>query len=214
VEKDRKSDGKTRFDRRKEQTRAALQTAAQGLILTKGFSVVTIDDIVQKADVARGTFYLHYRDKEALVWDIVQAHLDELDAEQPQGAPAQPVTRAQKLAGLTAAFERAARHRKLYLLVLGPNGSAAVANRFQQHLAAETERGIAAGRFHSGGRVPVPIQAQFFAGAISRLFVWWLESGGELSAEAMGELTLEMLAGPTAGHRVPDPPTPAARKSR
>lgn len=203
MDKDRKGDGKTRFDRRKDQTRAALHKAAQRLILEKGFSVVTIDDIVQKADVARGTFYLHYRDKEALVWDIVQKHLDELDAEQAEQAPVQPITREQKLAGLTTAFERAAQHRKLYLLVLGPSGSAAVANRFQQRLAAETEREIAAGQLDSSGRVPAPIRAQFFAGAISRLFVWWLESGSDLPPEAMGKLTLEMLEGP-----------PPARKPR
>ena len=188
-----KTIAKNRFDRRKERTREALRTAAQALILKKGFSAVTIDDIVAKADVARGTFYLHYRDKEELVWDIVKSYLDEVDARLNAEFPVDKITPAIQQAGLTAAFEQAARRRKLYLLILGPRGSAAVAHRFHQHLAAETEREIIAGRFYRGTPVPAPVLAQFFAGALLRLVVWWLESKSDISAERMGQMTLELL---------------------
>lgn len=204
---------KNRFDRRKEQTRQALRRAAQALILEKGFSLVTVDDIVRAADVARGTFYLHYRDKEELVWDIVKTQLDELDAESAAEVGDAGLGRPAQLAAITAGFERAARHRKFYLLVLGPRGSAAIAHRFHQQLAAETEREIAAGRFQPGAHLPAPIVAQFYAGAVLGLITWWLEEKSELSAEEMGKVTLALLTDP-AGLPAPEPGKRPRRRSR
>ncbi|SKA95769.1 transcriptional regulator, TetR family [Caloramator quimbayensis] len=43
--------------------RNKLFDAAYDLFLTKGFSSTAIDDIVKKAGVAKGTFYLYFKDK-------------------------------------------------------------------------------------------------------------------------------------------------------
>lgn len=47
--------------------REELLDAAQQLFLEKGFAATSIDDIASSADVAKGTFYLYFPSKEALL---------------------------------------------------------------------------------------------------------------------------------------------------
>lgn len=47
----------------KKQKKAALYNAAYDLFISKGFAKTTISDIVEEAGVAKGTFYLYFRDK-------------------------------------------------------------------------------------------------------------------------------------------------------
>jgi AcrR family transcriptional regulator len=62
----------TRFEKRRRTTRGALLAVAHGLIVERGYDAVSIQDITDQADLGRGTFYLHFKDKEELVWAIIQ----------------------------------------------------------------------------------------------------------------------------------------------
>ena len=57
----------SRRARKKERTRRDIFTAAMRLFVARGFDAVTIDDICAAADVARGTFFLHFPTKDALL---------------------------------------------------------------------------------------------------------------------------------------------------
>jgi AcrR family transcriptional regulator len=54
------------MDRRRARTRAALLRAGQSLFAARSVDGVSIDDIVAAADVAKGSFYNHFPDKDAL----------------------------------------------------------------------------------------------------------------------------------------------------
>ena len=54
---------KQTVDRRIARTRLAIREALVGLIKEKGFDALTVRDIVLLANINRGTFYLHYKDK-------------------------------------------------------------------------------------------------------------------------------------------------------
>ncbi|MDP7736929.1 TetR/AcrR family transcriptional regulator [Mycobacterium paragordonae] len=64
-----------RTERRKQRTRAALITAAQGLI-ADGTLHVPIQDICEAADVGVGSFYNHFESKEQLFDAAIDAALD------------------------------------------------------------------------------------------------------------------------------------------
>ena len=51
-------------DRRVQRTRKLLQDALMALILEKGYEAVTIQDIIDRANVGRSTFYAHFLDKQ------------------------------------------------------------------------------------------------------------------------------------------------------
>src|SRR4051812_32457589 len=52
---------------RREDTRARIREAANDLFLRKGVDKTTVDEIVAKAGIAKGTFYLHFQRKEDLL---------------------------------------------------------------------------------------------------------------------------------------------------
>ena len=57
--------------RKKERTRRAIYESAMALFAQHGFDGVTIEDICQRADVAKATFFLHFPSKAALMFEAV-----------------------------------------------------------------------------------------------------------------------------------------------
>ena len=55
-----------RRERRKLATREALLDATRELLTERSLDALSVDEIVERADVARGTFYNYFSDKEAL----------------------------------------------------------------------------------------------------------------------------------------------------
>ncbi len=55
------------MDRRVQKTRQLLKDALITLISEKGFEAVTIQDILDKANVGRSTFYFHFENKQELL---------------------------------------------------------------------------------------------------------------------------------------------------
>jgi AcrR family transcriptional regulator len=55
-----------RRERRKLATRQALIDATQALLAKRSFDALSVDEIVERADVARGTFYNYFGDKDVL----------------------------------------------------------------------------------------------------------------------------------------------------
>src|ERR1700754_1124415 len=53
-------------DRRVRRTRRLLREALIALVAERGYERVTVQDVLDRADVGRSTFYAHFRDKEAL----------------------------------------------------------------------------------------------------------------------------------------------------
>ncbi len=63
-------------DRRVGRTRKLLEDALHDLIVEKGYEAVTVQDIIDRANVGRSTFYAHYTDKQQLLF----SHFADLEA--------------------------------------------------------------------------------------------------------------------------------------
>jgi AcrR family transcriptional regulator len=59
-----------RRDRRKLATRQALLDAAHSLLATRSMDALSVDEIAMRADVAKGTFYNYFSDKDALAREL------------------------------------------------------------------------------------------------------------------------------------------------
>jgi len=64
--------GAPRADRRRQRTRSAIIAAGQQLFAARSMEGVSIDDIVEAADVAKGSFYNHFDDKAGLAATIIE----------------------------------------------------------------------------------------------------------------------------------------------
>ena len=58
--------------------RTAILAAALDEFSARGFAAARLDDVARRADVAKGTIYLHFKDKEALFQELVRTMLSPL----------------------------------------------------------------------------------------------------------------------------------------
>ncbi|GLQ35139.1 hypothetical protein GCM10007939_14220 [Amylibacter marinus] len=68
-------------------TRAKLIASAQKILTSKDFGALRVEEVVLNAGVAKGTFFAHFPDKDALmervVSDEINAHLDRIEKQPP-----------------------------------------------------------------------------------------------------------------------------------
>ncbi|WP_053375935.1 TetR/AcrR family transcriptional regulator [Paenibacillus sp. FJAT-27812] len=68
----------SKVDRRILKTQEALKKAIIELMSEKNFDDITIRDLSDRANVSRGTIYLHYLDKYDLLDKLIETHINEL----------------------------------------------------------------------------------------------------------------------------------------
>lgn len=69
----------TRRERKKEETKERIFKAALKLFKAKGFEAATIDDIAEKADVAKGTFFNYFPRKDAVLGYVPEMWIAEAE---------------------------------------------------------------------------------------------------------------------------------------
>ncbi|MFQ3610412.1 MAG: TetR/AcrR family transcriptional regulator [Fimbriimonadales bacterium] len=83
----------SRRERRKEETRQRLFDAALALMQEKPFDQITVEEITERADVAKGTFFSHFPTKEHLLIAYTQEMVEEvyefIEQLQPEKATSQ-----------------------------------------------------------------------------------------------------------------------------
>ncbi|MCC0658022.1 TetR/AcrR family transcriptional regulator C-terminal domain-containing protein [Clostridioides sp. ES-S-0123-01] len=72
---------KVSVDRRTIRTKKMIRSALAELIDEKGFNNISVTDLTQRADINRGTFYLHYVDKYDLLEKIENEIIQEIEEE-------------------------------------------------------------------------------------------------------------------------------------
>src|ERR1700694_2091739 len=129
-------------DRRVQRTKQLLRDSLMALILERGYDATRVEDITERANLGRATFYLHYRDKEELLISSLEDIYDGLIKNIgpfPKAAPAGK----DSLPGLIA-FQHAADNRDLYRVMLSSHGGAAIRQRIQEYLAGVVRQWIQA----------------------------------------------------------------------
>lgn len=181
-----------KLDRRQQRTRKLLRDALIALIIERGFDELTIEDITEKADLRRATFYLHYSNKEDFLLKVLQETFDELVVQM------EPLIQGDQLAGKTQVetYEVMYRHvgenGELYCVILAGQGGAAIARRIREYLAGHVQKAL---KLLEPDFSPVPseVLANYMAGAELGLMTWWLENGKPYSPEQMAEMTHRMI---------------------
>jgi AcrR family transcriptional regulator len=187
-----------KLDRRIVRTRQILSRALMELIIEKGYEGVSIQDIADRADVARTTFYLHFRDKD----DLLFQSMSEIYANLQSSAPAPEAGYLFAADGAiqnSADFDHVGEYAEFYKVMLGEKGSAAFNVNIRRFLA-QMSVGLAIRDMQQRGqalRLPPELIANFMAGAELGVIAWWLESGQAYPAKEMSRMVyqLSMLGG-------------------
>jgi AcrR family transcriptional regulator len=169
-------------DRRVQRTRRALNQALMALILEKRYDKITVQDIIDRADVGRSTFYAHFLDKDDLLVQGVAMFSEHLDAhlEMADERGREP---SHVLHSLTF-FRHADMHHELYRAMREGGGADVIMEAARRHLSEDIENHLAA-LFSNGTDIdiPRPVITNFLAGAMLSLLMWWLEEDRPYSPE-------------------------------
>jgi AcrR family transcriptional regulator len=118
-----KNDTLPRGARKRERTRGELVAAAERLVAARGLDALSIDEITEEADVAKGTFYTHFEDKDDLAAAVARHIRLELEANitaRNEGITDAAVRMANGLTSLLAfAIAQPVRARALLRLIPG-----------------------------------------------------------------------------------------------
>ncbi len=177
----------SRDDRRVRRTHAALRGALVDLIVERGWDGFNVQDLCDRADVGRSTFYLHFADKEEVLADGFADLGKELHAELARCDSPRPLSFSLGL------LRHAQEHLRVFRALVGRRASHLVQANLRA-LVLELVREDLSARLPAGVRREAT--AAFLGGALFDLLIWSLETRPTPPAEEADALFHE-LAGPT-----------------
>lgn len=181
-----------KIDRRKQRTRRMLKDALIGLILERGYDDLTIQDITERADLRRATFYLHYTDREELLMAALQETFDALTHQVEHLRHGDSLAGKTDLESFRVTFQHAADNAGLYRIIFASSVGAAITRRIRDYLAA-----LILGELRSAPgdslAFPPDVLANFIAGSELSLITWWLEQGQPYSVEVMATMAQQLI---------------------
>jgi AcrR family transcriptional regulator len=176
-------------DRRSRRTRDLLRQALFGLMQKKRYGSITVQDIIDAADVGRSTFYSHFIDKEDLMISSMEVMLETFT----QGMP-QNVSSPQSLLRTAGLFKHVQEQQTVLLPLLQGRGLQLFYEKGQIYLSKRLEKDIQA-LVPKGQKtgVPVPVIANYVAGTFITLMRWWLDNKLPYSPERMDEIFQQLV---------------------
>jgi AcrR family transcriptional regulator len=170
-------------DRRVQRTRQLLHEALISLILEKGYDRISVQDIVDRANVGRSTFYDHYQDKD----DLLVSDLEVFHGQLGQGGTEAPA--GDVLLSSLHVFQHAQDNYHLYKALLGGDGINLILRTSQKQLSDEVLNRL--DERTGNGRVdivPPDILANHLSSSLLSLLTWWLDHEMPYSPEKMEEI--------------------------
>jgi len=178
---------KTTSDRRTQRTRQTLSHALIALIQEKRYTTITVQDICDRANVGRSTFYAHYQDKDTLLAGNFQEVMDSL-------ANKIQLREGQLVFPITPLFQHVKEHHHLYTALVWGGGFDVLLRAGQRQWHPQIEVHLAA--LLTAGHepaIPLEIITAYLAGALQTWLLWWLERKMPYSPERMDEIFQQLV---------------------
>ena len=111
-------------------TRSAIREALSEMLAVKPLGKITVQELIDKANICRTTFYAHYEDLYDLLSEVENDILSEI-REGLEGLDQAPIRVEEQYPAIEAVVAVYAKHEKLIRLLNGPNGDPAFDARLQ-----------------------------------------------------------------------------------
>ncbi len=172
-------------DRRVARTHDALRAALIALILERGWDQTSVQDVCDRANVGRSTFYEHFDNKEKL---LVSGLGDLHDAlRRQETTPGRPPAAA---FGFTRGLiEHAYENQRLFRAVIGKRSGLTVQRHFRQLLIRLVGEDLATSGIPAPRRESV---THYIAGALFELLTWWVDSRCSLAPQELDAIFHEL----------------------
>lgn len=162
-------------DRRVQRTRQLLREALLALIVERGYEMLTVQEILDRANLGRATFYAHYRDKQDLLLDTF-AGLRTLFHTQRGGDGGAHASVGPAHLSLRF-FRHAAEQRRLYRAMVGKESGRLLnvyahrllSDELREHLTQLAPRS-------TQPAIPLDVAVEYLVSTLLALLTWWLDN--------------------------------------
>jgi AcrR family transcriptional regulator len=162
-------------DRRVQRTRASLLIALLDLIVEKGYEEVTVQDIADRANVGRSTFYTHFLDKRELLLSGVE-ELHGFLAQQRAALDGSAAASVRLLRYSLPLFQHIQRNFRVCRVLLGSHSGAIGEPHVRRILTDLVRHEIAASVPPSvTPTIPLDVVVHYTVSAFVGLLTWWTD---------------------------------------
>ncbi len=170
-------------DRRLLKTRQAVFEAFARLLQKQKYSSITIQDIIDKANIGRTTFYSHFETKDDLMIAFIDMIFESLKLSE---------SIAFDTASLSAIFSHINENSRLIKDIINTECSELLFRKFKNYwneIVALGDYTPSAGQI----KVPVEILANHMSTTLIELIKWWLNSNTSYSSEQMAQYYINLI---------------------
>jgi AcrR family transcriptional regulator len=176
-------------DRRVQRTQQLLREALFALIQEKGFEKLSVQDLIDRANVGRATFYAHFDNKEDLLLSGFDGLRSSLRKRQHEAFSSQGSADERLFAYSYDLLSHVNEYRHLFRAMAGKRSGAAVQNvlhKLTVDLVRDDLKAMA-DRI-DGPRSVSDAVVEFIAGGLFGLLMWWLGGKAKVSVDELNAL--------------------------
>ena len=178
-----------RRDRRVERTEQLLRQALMALIQEKGFEALTVQEIIDRANVGRATFYAHFDNKDDLLLSGFEEFRASLKAHQRDALSRGRNVEDRVFGFSQEIFSHTNDYRDVFRAMVGKRSGAALQRLLHKVLVDLVREDVKQTVLRTGhDAVPPEAVVQFMAGALFGLMMWWLDGKPRLSVSEVNAL--------------------------
>lgn len=174
------------MDRRTVKTRQMLQDALFDLLHEKSFEAIDIQEITDRADTARVTFYRHYGTKEELLLDVIETIYQGMQAAL-QAVSVESLMDFRQTPPNQILFDFLENDRALYKKLFTGSISAFIQQRLRHYIVQQVVLTFSTAPRYAD--LPIALIANHTASCVIGNVMWWLSEDVPYSANYMARLT-------------------------
>lgn len=194
--------GQKKEDRRVQRTKDMLFDALIDLMMEKGFDILTVQDIIDRANVGRSTFYSHFFDKEQLLIGTIE-RLRHFLQEQIDKRPL-PIEDSEFRFGFSLVMlQHVQSHKRLYRKTASNSMEMLVFRHMREMLAQLAGDEITKywTKFGSAD-IPFELAAEYIVTTFLTVLTWWMERSPNWKAEQCDQLFHRLIFSGATGRKV------------
>lgn len=170
-------------DRRVIRTRQIIYEALSSLMQERQYDKITVQDIIDRANIGRSTFYSHFETKDELLKSSIENMMESLNehlTHVSEGAE------AHSLISVAELFRHVKENNRLMKALVKGKSIELYVDKVQSYLNEKIENHLRTYLMENGNpSVPLPIVISFVSSTIIFLLRWWIDNKMQYSPEEM-----------------------------
>ncbi len=173
------------IDQRVLKTQKLLKTALSGLLKTKGYEDISVNDLTSEAGIGYRTFYRHYLNIDDFIISYIREELSEFQKHMIPG-----LDNESQVNNGVLLFEHVDQNREIFLLLFE---SKQADNLIQLLKERAVKASIPIMERFTDDKNLIDLITSHIVSSIISLIKWWIENDGVYTIEYMGRIYSELI---------------------